>query len=425
MKCSFRQLVILIWLCGSLGIYATENFPVPRGIYAIDSGAGFITNGVSMRDANIRTNDFVTGYVLRAGWSVLETNQGQFDFTIIDWNVRKLAALNKKLSLEIINVDPPWLTQTPGVMTWLDADTGTNRAVPWDPFLLVRVEVFLNALAEHPIDGVKLKDHPVLEVINFGMAGAMLAIRDPSVKMRDMTNYSRANLTNAVLRSVRATVTNFPTKFVNIGLWPVTDYQSSPPLWEATRQAILAEFNGVIRPRIGFWMENLSASRTGPGVEPVTGRPNTNFGAPLFLSQTNAWVGFQALTSWFKPFNNFDGQVTNATPFDGMRYANDTYGTTYFELYVGDIDNVGYRADFQKWRARLFPPETIHVAQANPGTVKVQWTSWSGGEYQVEMSTNLSDWISSGIPLTATTNITFWTNTANLPVQFYRLRTLP
>lgn len=416
---------MLILCCGSLGIHATDKFPVPRGIYAIDSGAGFITNGVSMRDANIRTNDFVSGYVLRAGWSVLETNRDQFDFTIIDWNVRKLAALNKKLSLEIINVDPPWLTQTPGVMTWLDADTGTNRAVPWDPFLLARVEVLLNALAEHQIDGVKLKDHPVLEVINFGMAGAMLAIRDPSVKMRDMTNYSRANLTNAVLRSVLATVRNFPTKFVNVGLWPVTDYQSSPPLWEATRQAILSEFNGVSRPRIGFWMENLSASRTAPGVEPVTGRPNTTFGVPLFLSQTNAWVGFQALTSWLKPFNNFDAQVTNATPFDGMQYANDTYGTTYFEIYVGDLDNVGYRADFQKWRARLFPPEQITITGENVGAIQLQWPSWPGGVYQVEASTNLAVWTTNSPQLLATNALSTWDPTTTQTRQFYRLRTLP
>jgi hypothetical protein len=245
------------------------------------------------------------------------------------------------------------------------------------------------------------------------------------VKIRDMTNYSRANLTNAVLWNVRATVTNFPTKFVNIGLWPVMDSQPSPALWEVTRQAILAEFNGVIHPRIGFWMENLSASRTAPGVDPVTGRPTTAFGAPLHLSQTNAWVGFQALTSWLKPFNNYDAQVTNATPFDGMQYASDTYGTTYFELYVGDIDNAGYLADFQKWRARLFPPDQIVITRGNAGSIQLQWPSWPGGEYQVEASPDLANWTNSGATQTATTNVTFWTNTANLPAQFYRLRTLP
>ena len=425
MNLFYRLLLVLACSCGLPQVHATDGFPRPRGIYAIDSGAGFITNGVSMRDANIRSNDFVSGYVLRAGWSVLETNRDQFDFTIIDWNVRKLAALNKKLSLEIINVDPLWLAQTPGVTTWFDPDQNQLRAVPWDAFLLARVEVLLNALAEHEIDGVKLKDHPVLEVVNFSMAGALLGVRDPAVKLRDMTNYSRANLTNAALWNLRATVTNFPTKFVNFGLWPVVDYQSTPALWEVTRQAILAEFNGVIRPRIGFWMENLAASRTAPGADPVTGRPTTDFGAPPYLSQTNAWVAFQALTSWLKPFNNFDAQVTNATPFDGMQYASDTYGTTYFEIYDADIDNAGYRADFEKWRARLFPPDQISIASGNSGAIQLQWPSWPGGVYQVEASPDLRNWMNAGDSQLATTNIVMWTNSANQAAQFYRLRTLP
>ena len=308
-KPSFYLLFLPVLLCLVVGNQAA-SFPQPRGIYALDSSTGYITNGVSMRDANIRSNDFVSGYVLRAAWATMETNQNQFDFSIIDWNIRRLAAINKNLSLEIINVDPLWVAQTPGVMTWYDTNQAQWRAVPWDTFLLARVQIFLQALAEHQIDGVKLKDHPVLTVVNFGLAGADLAIRDPSVLLHNMTNYSRTSLTNAVLCILLATVTNFPSKFVQIGFWPITDNQATPSLWEFVRESILAEFNGVTEPRVGFWMENLSASRTAPGVDPVTGRPNTSFGGPLFLSQTNAWVGFQALTSWVKPFNNYNSQVT-------------------------------------------------------------------------------------------------------------------
>ena len=99
-----------------------------------------------MRDANIRSNDFVSGYVLRASWQTMETNQDQFDFTIIDWNIRRLAAINKNLSLEIINVDPPWVAQTTGVTSWYDTNQAQWRAVPWDVFLLARVQVFIHAL---------------------------------------------------------------------------------------------------------------------------------------------------------------------------------------------------------------------------------------------------------------------------------------
>ncbi len=422
---SVHLLFLLALLCLSSEVHAANGFSQPRGIYVLDSSTGYSTNGVSMRDANIRSNDFVSGYVLRAPWATMETNQDQFDFKIVDWNVRRLAAINKNLSLEIINVDPPWLAQTPGVATWFDTSQNQLRAVPWDAFLLARVKIFLHALAEHQIDGVKLKDHPVLTVVNFGLAGADLAIRDPSVLLHNMTGYSRAALTNAVLCNLLATVTNFQSQFVQIGFWPITDNLATPSLWEFVRESILAEFNGVTAPRIGFWMENLSASRTAPGVDPVTGRPNTTFGGPLSLSQTNAWAGFQALTSWVKPFNNYNSQVTNATIADGMQYANATFGCTYFEIYVADVDYAGNLANFEQWRARLFPPDQISIGRANPGAIQLQWPSWPGGVYQVEASTNLINWTNAGASQLAATNLAAWTNTANLPSQFYRLRTLP
>ena len=424
MRFSLHLLLLPAWLGLPIWLPAAD-FPQPCGIYVLDSSIGYSTNGISMRDANIRSNDFVSGYVLRAPWATMETNQDQFDFTIIDWNIRRLAAINKNLSLEIINVDPPWLAQTPGVTTWFDTSQNQLRAVPWDAFLLARVGIFLHALAEHQIDGVKLKDHPALTVVNFGLAGASLAIRDPSVLLHNMSNYSRTAMTNAVLCNLQATVTNFPAKFVQVGFWPITDNQATPSLWEFVRESILAEFNGVAAPRIGFWMENLSASRTAPGVDPVTGRPNTTFGGPLFLSQTNAWVGFQALTSWVKPFNNYNSQVTNATTADGMQYANTVFGSTYFEIYVADIDAAGNQADFEQWRARLFPPDQISIARGISGAIRLQWPSWPGGVYQVEISTNLLNWTNSGAAQMAVTNLAIWTNNVNLPGQFYRLRTLP
>jgi len=357
---------------------ASTGYPCPRGLYVLDSSVGTTNiNGVSMRDANIRTNACVTGYALRAGWSDMEPAPGQFDFTLIDWNVRRLTVAGKKLSLLFMNTDPAWLAETPGTTTWFDASTGVNRlrAVPWDPFLLTRFEVFLHALAEHTIDGVKFKDHPVLAVVNAGLAGAKLAIRDPSpVLLRTMSNYSRANLTDAVLRNLRAAVTNFPAQFVQIGFWPITENQTTPALWEDLRQAILSEFNGVTRPRVGFWMENLSASRPAPGQDPVTGRPVTSFGGPLYLSQTNTWANFQALTSWLRPFNNFDSSVTNATPADGIGYAFTTYGSTYLELYVNDVDAPGYLNELTSWQARLTAAAPrLQLISSNGADVTLRW----------------------------------------------------
>lgn len=398
----------------------------PRGIYVLD-GPNSTTNlnGVAMRDGNIRTNDFVAGYALRVAWTNLEPAMGQFDFTILDWNVRRLTNVGKKLSLLFMNTDPAWIAATTGVVTWFDSSLSPARprAVPWDPFLLDRMDAVVRAVADHEVDGVKLRDHPALSVVNFGLAGAFLAIRDPAaVAMRNMTNYSRANLTNAVLRNLRAATSNFPGAFVQIGFWPVTDAQASPSLWETMRQAVLAEFDGSARPKVGFWMENLSASRTAPGQDPVSGKPNTNFAAPLYLSRTNTWANFQALTSWTQPFNNHGDSVTNATAGDGMAYANSVFGSTYFELYVSDIDSTTNREEMLRWNAFLFPPQQIALA-ATGGVVSVQWPSWPGGQYRVERSQDLASWTGAP-PVLATNSLTSWPDAAATG-RFYRVRVFP
>lgn len=72
--------------------------------------------GISLRDANIRSNDFVAGYALRVAWTNIEPAPGQFDFTNLDWNLRRLTNAGKTLSLLFMNTDPPWLAATTDVV---------------------------------------------------------------------------------------------------------------------------------------------------------------------------------------------------------------------------------------------------------------------------------------------------------------------
>ncbi len=399
------------------------NFAVgrPRGIFVLDSAASTTNiNGVGMRDANIRNIPFVSGYVLRASWEDMETQQGQFDFTIIDWNVRKLEALGQKMSLWALTVDPPWVAQTPGVATWFDSDPRVNhpRAVPWDSFLQQRLSIFVRALAEHEIDGVKFKNHPVLNTVNFGVAGAMLAIRDPqATSLRDMTNYTRANFTNAVVSNLRIVSTNFPSKFIQIGFWPVADAIAAPSLWEELRSKILSEFNGTNYPRVGFWMENLSASRPAPGQNPINGKPVTSFASPLFASQTNTWAGFQALTSWSHPFNNYDGSVTNATPSDGLEFAYSTYGSTYCELYVSDIDTPAFTNDLASWQAHFVAAQPSGTAGISNANVIITWNR-AAAVTIIEKATNVAGVYGADGYVT---NAFRWTNSTPNATEFYRL----
>jgi hypothetical protein len=65
----------------------------------------------------------------------------------------------------------------------------------------------------------------------------------------------------------------FPGTFVQIGFWPVKDLADASydgvAAWEWLRRRIVAEFDGVLRPRAGYFMENLAARREGPYPGPV------------------------------------------------------------------------------------------------------------------------------------------------------------
>ena len=371
-------------LFGSTNQAVTNAFSVgrPRGLYVLDSSQGAQIGGVSMRNANIRTNEFVTGYVLRAAWDTLETGPESYNFTIISNILAQLTPLGLKLSLILTPFDPPYIAATPGVSTWAGEDRLGNpltRPVPWDPYLLQQRAKFLAALATNVFGGHALRDHPSLAVIDPYLPGGFTGIRDPNeLPLRNLPGYTRSNLLFAVQSELRALTTNFPGKFVQIGCWKIQDNENAAyggvEAWEYLRQQLLAEFDGVTRPRVGFFMENLAASRPAPGAEPVTGYPVVDFGAALHRSQTNTWSGLQALTSWLQPFTGPD-KVAHGTPADGIRYAFENYGATYFELYVPDIDHAPYQAALADWHQRLTATApTLTIAPTNTGgQLKLTW----------------------------------------------------
>lgn len=108
---------------------------------------------------------------------------------------------------------------------------------------------------------------------------------------------------------------------------------------EWIRQQLLSEFDGVIRPRVGYFMENLAAKRNGPAIDPYSSTPVTGFASALNASKDATWNGFQMLGSWTRPFN--DGHVINTlngTPNDAMEAAFNTYraGRVVLDAFADD-----------------------------------------------------------------------------------------
>jgi|GEM_PF-692606 Dienelactone hydrolase and related enzymes len=339
------------------------NFQHATGIYTLDAANGgtYTTSfgkSIRLRDGNIRTEPFVDGFTLRVSWADAEginpdTALPEYDFFIIQNAFNKLPA-GQRLSIIITPGEPAYIATTPGVETFNDG--GTLRGVAWDPYVRERRNAFLAAMGNFVLsNGLRVREEPRLFEIDPYLPGAFTGIRDTNnVRLRDIPSYTRAKMLAAVQDELRNLQDSFPGKLIQIGFWPINDNENASyngmPAWNWIRQQLLAEFNGVTRPRIGFFMENLAAKRLGPAVDPFTATPITSFASALFQSQSQAWTALQALTSWSRPWDDTYANATlNGTPMDGMEYAFNTYGTRYFELYTQDTDQPFYQAAMQSW----------------------------------------------------------------------------
>ena len=352
---------------------AAAQFSRPRGVYVLDSGgvANYQTTfgkNISKRDDNIRGHSFVDGFTLRVAWSDVESSStpGDYDFFIIKNLLSKLPA-GQKLSVIIVPDDPAYIASTPGVETWTDA--GKMRATPWDPYLRQRRRALLQAMGSIDTGGGRaLRNDPRLDTLDPYLPGGFTGIRDPSSKpLRDITGYTRQKLLGAVQDELRTLQDEFPGKFVQTGFWSFTDLENASYGGVAAadwiRQQLLAEFNGATRPRVGFFMENLAAKRSGPRLDPYSATPVTAFASQLFAARDATWNGFQMLGSWTNPFNdNHVSATTYGTPNDAIEAAFNAYRSEYTEVYIGDIDNIAFQPALQRWHDFYATAATTNTA---------------------------------------------------------------
>jgi hypothetical protein len=414
-----------------------NSFRRAKGLFVMDSATGdtYDPDGsgpipsYSLRDANTSylTNTAVDGYMLRAAWSTLENGNGSYDFELIqnalDWI--DTLALGKKLSLIITPNDPPYLVGLVAAnQTYVEGTL--TRVVPWNQTQRTQRNAMVGALAAHVFDvngasgTVPFRDDPRLEIINPYLAGGDTGIRDPdptNLRLAMLPGYTRENLLFAVHDELATLTTEFPNKLIQIGFWNISDSVDVPgndafygaTLWEWIEEALLLEFNGITRPRIGFFTENLAASRSTPADTVITGLPDITFAAPVYLAQDDAWTAFQSLTAWHGPFNADQlTKTNNSTPSDGINYGFNTYQARYFELYTADLGFAPYQAELQRWHdliAAFVPtvtaPTGLAAVPASATQINLSWNAVSGNNYY-----SIQRSINGGAYSTIVTNLT-------------------
>ena len=347
----------------------------PKGIYVLDNNQGVY------RDANIRNYSYVDGFVWRTSWLDIETSAGVYNYAGIDHIIHKLDSINKKLTILFgaYSVEPAYIPQQPGVTTYSFTDPTTNvtttRAVPWDAYLLQRYRLLLSALANHQVFSIStgtmvaLKNHPVLVNIatNIPGLGAIRNVNGLNTSVQTtFPGYSRSKFVDSILVSMKLQTDNFPAKNVFIPIYKnINDNTTSPSLSGFIRTQLLLTFNNSQNPKISFWQENLAAFKD-TTTQIITGLPTTTFATPLYQLNDSAYTMFQMLQGWTTPFSD-PSKTANTTPFDAMCYAHTTYGASYYEVYVSDIDNNLYQSSFSSWN----PATSCSVTVTQPGNNEI------------------------------------------------------
>lgn len=332
---------------------ARADIDGPRGIHVLGNLTG-------NQLANIRTGySFVDGFTLRAKWSDIETAPGVYNFSVIDQAIAQLQPANQKLTLEVFPNFVPSHVMSQVTQTFVDS-RGSTVPVPWDAAAKNSWTTFQQAMAAHSVfdstvnHNVALANHPTLSTVDASIVGQQ-SYRELTGNLVSQPTYNRTTYINAIKDSVHASRDAFPNKFGFLATFSMNDSNLAQPLDFAVRDALMADFNGPGEETLGFFVENLADAT------PQSGIALTRI---LDTTKNDTYTPMQALTSWVSPFTN-PSAVASGNPATGIAYAYNTWGTTYFELYVADIDAAvngaldaqGHPllADLQSWHNTLVP----------------------------------------------------------------------
>jgi hypothetical protein len=90
---------------------------------------------------------------------------------------------------------------------------------------------------------------------------------------------------------------------------------------------------------VGLFIESLRGDSPGP-------YPYQN------ASMNGYFILLQACGEW-TTHSNCQWSPGDNSPANGFEYGNDTFGTTYFEIYRNDIENPAFEAVFTTWHTLL------------------------------------------------------------------------
>jgi hypothetical protein len=329
-----RLAVCFAILLPALTASAVADSPV--GIYSLGQARNPTSTPGDDRLAGIRDYDFVSGFTLRLFWYDLEPTLGQYNFTVIDEAIKRLAPLGQSLSVEVFTNNEPQYVLDAASATYLDHRGGANP-VPWDAFAKERHAALYAALGAHIVTGAGAP-HPLsldgtLKSIDAAPAGLNFGVRDLNNGIISHPQYTQQRYIDAVADGVAAAATAFPFDTNFLAFFSFDDGAPGAHVDDQLIARLAPLYNGPGQPPLAFFAENLSDEWPVP-LSNGNGMGN-NF--QDWAAEGGATM-MQALDSWLDHPATRDEQLASLNPATGIELAYQHYGTRFFELYLPDLD---------------------------------------------------------------------------------------
>lgn len=138
--------------------------PPPRGVY---HSAGFLVSGrraEGLVTAEINTEEFISGTLVRVGWSLINPSEGQFDFSRITTELERAAMYKSSINLAILDSKeiPDYVLNQCQDFSYTFRGTETFRTcLPWDPIYQKYKKELVSKLGE------QFDSHPNLAGVYF------------------------------------------------------------------------------------------------------------------------------------------------------------------------------------------------------------------------------------------------------------------
>lgn len=216
-----KYFFFILFLASSLSVSAQTGGPAYRPPFGVYCSCGPTTGvGSGSVAPAIAAKPFVQGILVRVGWQLLEPQEGQYNWSLLDGQLNAARSYGKKVSLGIgcgIAI-PQWVFDAGAKRLLTSVPYADTIAVPWDPVFLTEWSNFIAALGKRYDPDTSIVLVYMTSSTGNGYEMQLPFVTNPTLAA---AGYSDPNMISSWETVVDAFGTAFPSHYLSNDFHPV------------------------------------------------------------------------------------------------------------------------------------------------------------------------------------------------------------